>query len=208
MPGILQDKDLDALVGVSQNRNYNVLTISLAAAFTDQVYNLRGSFFSVLSITPGASVTVKFNSPSNPAITLDSQQRVFMPYTSVYITNAAAIAGATISLYSGLNTEYIPPYGINQISAYTLNIQPAAAVNVLVTATLISAADNNRRQMIVSNLDAVNTVYLGPVGVTTLTGLPLAALQERSFLSAPFFTGALYAIGTAAATSVQVWYLY
>jgi hypothetical protein len=50
----------------------------------------------------------------------------------------------------------------------------SAPVTVATTATALHASDADGQSLLVSNVGAA-TVYLGPAGVTTSTGVPLAA---------------------------------
>lgn len=73
-------------------------------------------------------------------------------------------------------------------------------VAVATTATLIVGA-GNRRSIIVQNNHATQILYVGDDnGVTTSTGLKIAA---GASLTLEAYTGALYGIGSGAATTTN-----
>lgn len=78
----------------------------------------------------------------------------------------------------------------------------SATVSVATTATALHASDADGQSLLVSNVGAA-TVYLGPAGVTTATGLPLAAGASVSINS---LVGGevLYGIVAASTNEVRV----
>ena len=81
----------------------------------------------------------------------------------------------------------------------------AATVTVTDTPTLIVPVNGRRQTYIVRNIDAADTVKLGPVGVAFATGFSLAAGESMSFMVDQFVresTSALYGICNTGVSAV------
>lgn len=66
------------------------------------------------------------------------------------------------------------------------------------TAAALAVARPTRRSMLVTNTDAANTVWIGPAGVTSSTGFPIAAGQGVSVT----WTGAWYIVDNGSSHAV------
>lgn len=200
--------EIDRLIQGTSGVNYSVFDVSLATALVNKEINAYGNFFGIISITAGASVDVRFNGISNQAITLNAPQRFFLPFNKFYLT-CSAQAGASVKIFVGQNTQYVPPNNLDSISAYSLYVAHGS-VAIGPTATALLPALSTRRQLVIWHNDIANGVSIGnDATITDGAGLPLGIGQERSWLSAPFYTGALYGICPAGVTiSVYYWYQY
>jgi hypothetical protein len=81
----------------------------------------------------------------------------------------------------------------------------SAAATIGGTAAVVAAARQSRRNLIVQNLHASQDLYVGPSGVTTSSGVKVAAGQSVGFVD---FNGTLYGIASGAGTDVRVLEIY
>jgi hypothetical protein len=77
----------------------------------------------------------------------------------------------------------------------------ASAVAVGTTAVVLVDGTTGRNNLIVQNIHASQTLYVGPAGVETTTGLRVLSGESVGFVD---FNGPLYGIASGAATDVRV----
>lgn len=75
------------------------------------------------------------------------------------------------------------------------------AVSVGTSAVLLSGASGPRERLIVQNLHATQTLYVGGSDVTTANGLRINAGEAREFEN---LVGAVYGVASGVTTDVRV----
>lgn len=95
----------------------------------------------------------------------------------------------SVDITGGLDTKEVMPTNLT-----------AAAVTVGTSAVVVAAANVDRRSVLIVN-NAANVIYVGPAGVTTATGVPVAAGGGALTLNT---TAAIYAIAGSAGNNVRV----
>ena len=105
-----------------------------------------------------------------------------------------------IPVYASLGSAVIP---VSQTLAGAAN-EANGQVSVTNAATKIVDIRSTRRSVVIINLSSSVTVYLGPSGVTTSTGLAIPAGQS---VSIPF-TGAIYGIVASGSLTVSYMEIY
>jgi hypothetical protein len=68
------------------------------------------------------------------------------------------------------------------------------------TQVAIAAARPTRKSVVFQNLDAAITMYVGPTGVTSSTGVPIAAGGGRSFT----WAGQFFAVSASGTPTISV----
>ena len=182
---------------------YSVVALDLSVARNNVRIQTPGSFFSIMELTSGAVIDIRFNEISNPAITFDSEQQKRCLYYQFFITNAAQ-AGATVKLYLGQNSEYIPYYRTKAVLP-TVDVQVWGTVSVGTSATQILPANPRRRQFTLYNDNDAKYIFIGGSTVTNtgvLKGIGMPPETEKYFTSQPFFVGAMYGASEISATNV------
>lgn len=93
------------------------------------------------------------------------------------------------------------PAPIQQVVSNLASTLAGDAVTVGTDEVLLAAANTDRRSITIQNLGAAD-IYIGPTGVTTATGIKIAASGGIGTLSGT--TAALYGISGAAGNDVRV----
>jgi len=185
---------------------YQIVSIDLSVARTNELLEVVGTFLGVSNLTSGASLDIAFNMQLAKPFTFDSEQVIELPFYQIFLTNTAQPAGATCDLHILIAGRYIPYYRTKAVSPIVNNSPTIAPVTVGVTAVLISASNILRRQVFIQSvLTNTDIIYLGKdATVTTATGFPLYMGGQNQFLS-PYYTGDIYGISGTAGQEIRVW---
>jgi hypothetical protein len=96
--------------------------------------------------------------------------------------------------------------GVLGTTASTSTLSISAQVAVPGGDTIVYPADTTRKQGSLCNTSPAATLFIGPTGVTTTTGIPLPAGSCLSPDVPSSFIGALHAASTGAATAAYIYY--
>jgi|GEM_PF-3967941 len=117
---------------------------------------------------------------------------------TVTVTGALPTGGNTIGKVDVNNFPAPSELGSQAMTGTPKTIQKNIPLNT-VTALRVGGSDlANRKQIVLTNLDPVNTVYIGDNTVSNLTGYPLRTGASISFDQNPNNVATIYAFSTVA----------
>lgn len=187
---------------------YEILTLNLATARIDEPIHISGDFLYISEAPSTISASVKFNYTQADSISLKKGRRHQIPFTKLYVSNAAGSGSLTLIIGKDLSLDFedVGVINIDQIEQPIylkgVNSMDAASspVNVTQAATLIAAARSTRYQIMLYN-EGNNPVRIGKADVTFANkGI---ILQPGASMTSNY-TGAIYAIcGAGLTTSIS-----
>jgi hypothetical protein len=183
--------------------------IPLDSARDNEVIELGASNFiwAVEATGSNANVEIRFNAPHNSGITVKEGMMLKVGnFKKIYITNSAQ-SGKNITLHYGLMSK---DFNILNAASSTQEVNVAANTGLSTTAdgsalatatTSILAANTNRKEAIIKNLDASTSLRIGDSNAGASRGHELKA-GESIILSTTAQIYAYNASGTAVAVSL------
>lgn len=154
---------------------YDTFQIALTTKRSNEEMVIAGNYlYGLESSILGANIDIRFNEIARKPINIVLGRGVRIPFYRLYLTHAAQV-GQTITLAIGTESESFEILDTGKAIEITGGVRiggasgtPAAAqVAVNNTATLIKAANSNRRAILVQNLDAANALFIGYANTVT-----------------------------------------
>ena len=179
---------------------YDTFTIDVTTLTSDREFVVAGNYLYVLDATDiDVSVNVKFNEKMHKSIEIFKGRGIRSPFYRLYFSWAAQ-AGKIITIAVGTESQSFEILDLGKALEITGAMRLAAAsgtpaygvVSVNDSATLIKAANGDRRSVLIQNHDPANLLYLGYDASVTIAnaGGILDYLGAIEF----FFTGTIYGI--------------
>ena len=195
-----------------------LLTINLAVALTDQVYNISGNVFYIWSAPDESSyVGIKVNQTSEPSVLYSVHTGLKTPYHKLLITTPADQAGDLVLLYGteapdlleiidNRSTTVAGVGGLLDELRGDVVAENFTGVTVGVGALVIMAARADRKGCSVQAAATnISPIWLGFDNTLTVPGAPgtwWAELQPGAGVTMDDYRGPLWAISGAAAQIV------
>ncbi|MDA8171067.1 MAG: hypothetical protein M0Z48_04465 [Nitrospiraceae bacterium] len=194
--------DLQNLLKGIASYRYRTLNIDLTNGLAAKEISFPGAYIVYYNGIP--DIQIQLNDLSQDFITLHQKGEIIAPFNKFYITSAPQ-AGQIITLFTSsdpdvkLTGQEVVVSSVAEIqnidSVEKVTVLTPAIVNVTAAATLINASNAGRKNIIIKNTDAANTIYIGNNNlVTSGTGFPLGPLDV---LSMNHYTGNIYGICAA-----------
>lgn len=180
---------------------YHVQEFDLSTARRREEFTFAGNNCRVIDASDlDAKIEIIFNELFYDAIPMRLGRLVEMPFYRMYVTHAAQ-TGKTLTIAVAMETDMfdirddvIPWVGMTVVGA---GAGAYAQISVTAAATLIKAENLKRRSIVVQNLDAVNSLYIGyDASVTIANAGHVLAADEAIEL---FYLGTIYGIRAAGA---------
>lgn len=194
--------DLQSALKGQKNYRYRILTIDLGNGLTAAEFDIPGGYLAYYDGIP--DIQIQLNDRSADLITLHQKGEVIAPFIKFYLTSSPQ-AGQSITMFissdpsirlTGQEVVVSSVAEIQQIdSVEKVGILTSAIVGMTAAAAVINVNNANRKNIIIKNTDAANTVYIGKDNtVTSADGFPLGP-QEA--LTMNHYTGDIYGICAA-----------
>ena len=159
---------------------YKIVTLDLSTARSLSPDIFQGNFFQILSITKGASLTVRFNEDIRDEVTFTDVQHKFGLFHKVFYTNTAQ-AGASCKIFFGLNEFYIPFFKSDITSDLiikpNINLVQNKTQTVTNVATALVLPTTSRPVKIHFYNNTSKVIYLGDSSVSASNGFPIFPAQ-------------------------------
>ena len=194
--------DLQSLLTGQKNYRYRILTINLTNGLASEEFSFPGAYLAYYDGIP--DIQIQLNALSEDLITLHQKGEIVAPFTKFFVTSPAQ-AGQIITLFVSsdadikLTGQEVVVSSVSEIqkidNVEKVTVLTPAIVNVTAAATLINASNAGRKNIIIKNTDAANTIYIGENNtVTSANGFPL---DPKDSLSLNHYTGDIYGICAA-----------
>lgn len=172
--------------------SYRVFDIVFGGAVVNQEFLIDAERIDYQSGTP--EITIRLDSTSADAIPLLSKQAIESPFSRFYLScPTAGTISLMVSKPGRLKIES-SQVDIDKIqSVEKTDLMTAGAVSVGVAATLICAAADGRKSVLIQPVGG--EIFLGGAAVTIADGFPIAAGVT---INLDRFTGDIYGIAAAA----------
>lgn len=184
-----------------------LMTINLAIAITDQIYNIAGNIFYIWSAPDESSyVTIKLNNSSEPAIPYSVHTGLETPFDKLLITTPAGQTGDIVILYGTEAPELLRIIDNRSTTVAGVGgvldelrgdltpetFGPEITVGNLAAVQILAANAARKAGTIQSKAANTGLVYIG-FDNTVATNLWVAELQAGMSFSVGDYRGDLYA---------------
>lgn len=213
----LSPEDIIAAVARGDLGDIQLLTIPLDTALVNDVREISGMFFGVISTTDiSTSVNIEFNHLGSGKIPFTQGLYLDVPFNKIYITSDAQ-AGKTITfIYTSQNpifkvtdnrsnqlqAQYLSDM-LDQLRGQTTKATVGDDVSVSTITKVQSSASGTRAVFIFADQANTDVVYLGSDNTTASTHKIIALSPGESF-SVDDYRGDIYAIAGSGTQKLSV----
>lgn len=193
------------------------IVIPLDVALVDLKLNIAANFlYAKEASDDDVYIDIKFNEQREPAFRFRKMQGFYTPFYQFYLSHPAQAGGEIELVYGTLAKDFIDVIDNRSAASDLLadviaqlqgdlaaeNVGTRVAVNA--AATVLLAANNNRRSCIIQHApDGVGTICLGFDNTVTVANY-FISLAPGDVYTIDDYRGAIQGIRTGAATNAQV----